>query len=142
MDAREAGLHYSGSRRSLGFRGCRHRRRTTDACFGRRRKPGVVADLGRARGRYPVLATAGSIAFRVRKSGAAVWSLGATIMMLFAGFDGDRRALAGGLILLASVLVANYAFPHAAGYVLAAGFILGYAIPGMLFLAHPLRAEA
>lgn len=73
--------------------------------------------------------------------GAAVWSMGAAIMMLIAGFAGDRRGLAGGLILLASVLAANYALPQAPGYVLAAGFILGYAIPGFLFLAQEPRGD-
>lgn len=66
--------------------------------------------------------------------GAAVWSMGAAIMMLMVGFEGDRRGLAGGLILLASVLAANYLFAHTAGYALATGFILGYAVPGVLFL--------
>lgn len=66
--------------------------------------------------------------------GAAVWSMGAAIMMLMSGFSGDKRGLAGGLILLASVLAANYVFAQTPGYALAAGFILGYAIPGVLFL--------
>lgn len=66
--------------------------------------------------------------------GAAVWSMGAAIMMLMSGFCGDKRGLAGGLILLASVLAANYAFPQTPGYALAGGFIFGYAIPGVLFL--------
>jgi hypothetical protein len=69
--------------------------------------------------------------------GAAVWSMGAAIMMLMLGFDGDRRALCGGLILLASVLAANYALPQFAGYVLAGGFVLGYAFPGLLLLRRP-----
>jgi hypothetical protein len=74
--------------------------------------------------------------------GAAVWSMGAAITMLIGGFNGDRRALTGGVILLASVLAANYALPATPGYVLAAGFILGYAIPGVLFLSQGLRGEA
>lgn len=69
--------------------------------------------------------------------GAAVWSMGGAIMMLMAGFNGDRRGLVGGLILLASVLIANYATPHVPGYALAAGFILGYAVPGVLYLFQP-----
>lgn len=69
--------------------------------------------------------------------GAAVWSMGAAIMMLMAGFNGDRRGVVGGLILLASVLIANYAMPHTPGYALAAGFILGYAVPGVLYLFQP-----
>lgn len=74
--------------------------------------------------------------------GAAVWSMGAAIMMLIFGFGGDRRGLVGGLILLASVLAANYLLPQAPGYVLAAGFLLGYAVPGLLFLRHaPVEAR-
>lgn len=74
--------------------------------------------------------------------GAAVWSMGAAINMLIPGFDGDRRGLFGGLILLASVLAANYLTPQTPGYALAAGFILGYAIPGTLFVVQGLRGEA
>lgn len=73
--------------------------------------------------------------------GAAVWSMGAAIIMLIAGFGGDRRALAGGMILLASVLAANYVWPQVPGYALAAGFILGYAVPGVLFLSQGPRGE-
>lgn len=75
-------------------------------------------------------------------AGAAVWSMGAAITMLIGGFNGDRRALTGGVILLASVLAANYVLPQTPGYVLAAGFILGYAIPGILFLSQGPRGEA
>lgn len=67
-------------------------------------------------------------------AGAAVWSMGAAIMMLMTGFNGDRRGLAGGLVMLASVLAANYVWPQVPGYALAAGFIFGYALPGVLFL--------
>jgi hypothetical protein len=71
--------------------------------------------------------------------GAAVWNIGAAIVMLISGFEGDRRALAGGIVLLASVLAANYAFSHTPGYALAAGFIIGYAVPGVLLLTDDLR---
>jgi hypothetical protein len=74
--------------------------------------------------------------------GAAVWSMGAAIMMLMSGFSGDRRGLSGGLILLASVLAANYATPQTPGYMLGAGFIFGYAVPGLLFLTNEPCAEA
>lgn len=74
--------------------------------------------------------------------GAAVWSMGAAIMMLIIGFSGDWRGLAGGMVLLASVLVGNYALPQTPGYALAAGFILGYAVPGVLFVFDGLRGEA
>ncbi|HET6895640.1 MAG TPA: hypothetical protein VFH72_09705 [Candidatus Baltobacteraceae bacterium] len=74
--------------------------------------------------------------------GAAVWSMGGAIMMLMAGFNGDRRGLVGGLILLASVLIANYVTPHAPGYALAAGFIMGYALPGVLYQFKPPHGNA
>lgn len=73
--------------------------------------------------------------------GAAVWSMGAAIMMLMSGFCGDRRGLIGGILLLASLLAANYIWPHQVGYVLAAGFIAGYAVPGMLFALQGARGE-
>jgi hypothetical protein len=66
--------------------------------------------------------------------GAAVWSMGGAIMMLIVGFAGDRRGVTGGLVLLASVLAANYLVPQTPGFALAAGFLLGYALPGLLFL--------
>jgi hypothetical protein len=74
--------------------------------------------------------------------GAAVWSMAAAITMLIIGFSGDRRGVIGGVILLASILAANYLLPQTPGYALAAGFILGYAIPGFLFLAQGPRGEA
>lgn len=73
--------------------------------------------------------------------GAAVWSMGAAIMMLMSGFSGDRRGMIGGLILLASVLAANYLWPHGAGYVLGCGFVLGYAVPGILFAVQGARGD-
>lgn len=74
--------------------------------------------------------------------GAAVWSMGSAIMMLMVGFFGEWRGLAGGLILLASILAGNYALPATPGYALAAGFILGYAVPGVLFLLRAPREDA
>ncbi|HZT12770.1 MAG TPA: hypothetical protein VFA29_08200 [Candidatus Baltobacteraceae bacterium] len=73
-------------------------------------------------------------------SAAAIWSLGAAIAQLVNGFFGDRRGLAGGAILLASMLVANYA-PAVTGYALAAGFFFGYAGVGLLYLAGPGAAD-
>lgn len=67
-------------------------------------------------------------------SAAAIWSLGAAIAQLVNGFFGERRGLAGGAILLGSMLVANYA-PAVTGYALAAGFFFGYAGIGVLYLA-------
>lgn len=75
-------------------------------------------------------------------AGAGVWTLGAAITMLISGFTGDRRAVAGGAVLLASLLVGNYLAPHAPGYALAAGMLLGYAIPGVLFVLQGAPGDA
>jgi hypothetical protein len=64
--------------------------------------------------------------------GAAIWNLGAAIQMLMFGFFGDRRALVGGLLLAASITLANYV-PQP-GYALGAGFLLGYFVPGLLMV--------
>ena len=64
---------------------------------------------------------------------SAIWSLGGAITMLVSGSFGDRRALAGGIAILASMLGANY-FPAVTGYVLAAGFFAGYVAVGILFI--------
>lgn len=68
-------------------------------------------------------------------SASAIWSLGGAISMLVNGFLGDRRALAGGLLLLVSLLVANYV-PAITGYALAAGFLAGYVAVGALYFAR------
>jgi hypothetical protein len=60
----------------------------------------------------------------------AIWNLGGAIQMLMFGFFGDRRALIGGLLLAISIVAANYV--SAPGYALAAGFVLGYVVPGVL----------
>lgn len=66
-------------------------------------------------------------------SSAGIWSLGAAIQMFIIGFGGDRRATFAGLVLLASMIVANY-MPGAEGYTLAGGFIFGYVVPGVLYM--------
>jgi hypothetical protein len=60
----------------------------------------------------------------------AIWNLGGAIQMLMFGFFGDRKSLIGGLLLAISIPAANYVAQP--GYVLAAGFLLGYVIPGVL----------
>ena len=64
--------------------------------------------------------------------GAAIWSLGGAIQMLLIGFFGDRRALAGGILLAISMPAANWS--PAPGYVLAGGFLLGYVVPSIFKL--------
>ena len=66
-------------------------------------------------------------------SASAIWSLGGAISLLANGFFGDRRALGGGLALLASMVVANY-IPAITGYALAAGFAVGYVLVGISYL--------
>ena len=65
-------------------------------------------------------------------AGAAIWNLGAAIQMLLIGFFVKPSAIAAGAVLLASMIVANYVATP--GYALAAGFVLGYIVPGILFL--------
>lgn len=62
---------------------------------------------------------------------AAIWSIGGGIQCLMAGFFGDRRMLAGGVLILASVIAADH-FSGVAGYILAGGFVAGYVVPGIL----------
>ena len=61
---------------------------------------------------------------------AGIWNLGGAVQMLTLGFFGDRRSLIGGLLLAASLPAANAVSKP--GYVLAAGFVAGYVIPGVL----------
>lgn len=70
----------------------------------------------------------------------AIWNLGGAIQMLMLGFFGQRRALAGGLVLAFSIVAANYV--STPGYALAAGFILGYVLPGVLNLLSKDESEA
>lgn len=69
---------------------------------------------------------------------AAIWNTGAAISLLAPGFFGDRRALFGGIVLLASVVVANAWFAYA-GFALAAGFLIGYVSVGILYMIQNAR---
>ncbi|MDQ2681219.1 MAG: hypothetical protein M3Y21_09425 [Candidatus Eremiobacteraeota bacterium] len=57
---------------------------------------------------------------------AAIWSFAYGIALVFAGTQGNRYVFVGGVVLLASIVVANYAYPFT-GYVLAAGMWIGMA---------------
>ncbi len=57
---------------------------------------------------------------------AAVWSFGASIVVLYVAMHGNRRALVGGIALLLSLAAANI-WPGFAGYALSAGMLVGYA---------------
>ncbi|MBV9718603.1 MAG: hypothetical protein JOZ77_04745 [Candidatus Eremiobacteraeota bacterium] len=60
-------------------------------------------------------------------AGAAIWSVAQAIVLLYIGMHGNRRAQIAGLLVIVSLVVANFAQPGAAAYVLAAGMLAGYA---------------
>ncbi len=57
---------------------------------------------------------------------SAVWAVAASIVLFYIGLHENRRALAGGIVLVGSIVVGNF-MPSIVGYVLAAGFYIGYA---------------
>jgi hypothetical protein len=59
-------------------------------------------------------------------SGAALWTLAAAIVTFYIGLRGDRAAMLGGCVLLASLVVASFV-PANCGWILAGGMLLGYA---------------
>ncbi len=64
---------------------------------------------------------------------SAVWNFAAAIVLLFIAVHGNRRARVCGIIVLASVALANF-LPAITGYVLAAGLLFGYAGFGLVSL--------
>ncbi len=68
---------------------------------------------------------------------AAIWSVAAAIVLLFIGMHGNRRAQLSGLVVVASLIAANFAPASVAGYVLAGGMLAGYGGFGLAeLLAH------
>lgn len=66
----------------------------------------------------------------------ALYTIAASIVLFFIGMHANRRAIVGGIILIASLILAG-AMPAYADFVLAAGFYLGYAGFGIAeSLAH------
>jgi hypothetical protein len=57
---------------------------------------------------------------------AAIWGFAEAIVLLFIGLHGNRRAQISGVLVVVSMVVANFTAPTAIGYVLAAGMLLGY----------------
>jgi hypothetical protein len=57
---------------------------------------------------------------------AAIWSVAEAIVLLYIGMHGNRRAQIAGVLVVVSLVVANFASPGIAGYVLAAGMLVGY----------------
>ena len=56
----------------------------------------------------------------------AIWNVFEAVVVLFIGLHGNRRAMIGGLILIASIACANF-IPAYNGFILAAGVLFGYA---------------
>lgn len=57
---------------------------------------------------------------------AAIWSVAAAIVLLFIGMHGNRRARVAGVLVVVSLVAANFAPAALAPYVLAAGMLVGY----------------
>jgi hypothetical protein len=60
-------------------------------------------------------------------AGAAIWSVAEAIVLLYIGMHGNRRAQIAGILVVVSLIVANFAQPGITAYVLAAGMLAGYA---------------
>lgn len=58
---------------------------------------------------------------------AAIWSVAEAIVLLYIGMHGNRRAQIAGVLVIASLIAANFSSAFVAGYVLAAGMLAGYA---------------
>ncbi|MGB8908906.1 MAG: hypothetical protein WCC84_09180 [Candidatus Cybelea sp.] len=59
-------------------------------------------------------------------AGAAIWSVAQAIALLYIGMHGNRRAQIAGILVVASLIAANFSPSNVAGYVLAAGMLAGY----------------
>lgn len=57
---------------------------------------------------------------------AAIWSFAEAIVLFYIGMHGNRRAQICGIVVIVSLIVANFS-GHSAMYVLAAGMVAGYA---------------
>jgi hypothetical protein len=58
---------------------------------------------------------------------AAIWSVAEAIVLLYIGMHGNRRAQIAGVLVVVSLIAANFAPPAVVGYVLGAGMLFGYA---------------
>ena len=57
----------------------------------------------------------------------AIWAFAEAIVLLFIGLHGNRRAQVCGVLVVVSIVIANFTPPTAIGYVLGAGMLAGYA---------------
>ena len=58
---------------------------------------------------------------------AAIWSVAEAIVLLYIGMHGNRRAQIAGVVIVVSLIAANFAPAAIVGYVLGAGMLVGYA---------------
>jgi hypothetical protein len=58
---------------------------------------------------------------------AAIWSFAEAIVLLFIGLHGNRRGQICGVLVVVSLVIANFSAPAIIGYVLGAGMLVGYA---------------
>lgn len=59
-------------------------------------------------------------------AGAAIWSVAEAIVLLYIGMHGNRRAQIAGILVVVSLVVANFVASELTAYVLAAGMLAGY----------------
>ena len=57
---------------------------------------------------------------------AAIWSVAETTVLLYIGMHGNRRAQLAGVLVVVSLIAANFTAANVAVYVLAAGMLVGY----------------
>ena len=70
-------------------------------------------------------------------AGAAIWSVAEAIVLLYIGMHGNRRAQIAGVLVVVSLIAANFLAANVASYVLAAGMLVGYTGFGLAeLLAH------
>jgi len=59
-------------------------------------------------------------------AGAAIWSVAEAIVLLYIGMHGNRRAQIAGILIVVSLVVANFVSQNLTAYVLATGMLVGY----------------
>jgi hypothetical protein len=68
---------------------------------------------------------------------AAIWSVAEALVLLYIGMHGNRRAQIAGVLVVVSLIAANFSAANVAAYVLAAGMLVGYTGFGLTeLLAH------
>ena len=68
---------------------------------------------------------------------AAIWNFADAIVLLYIGLHGNRRAQVAGVVVVVSLVVANFTSGDVPAYVLAAGVLAGYCGFGIAELVSP-----